>query len=199
MSANAKGTVVLLAGVGSNRLGWYGQLEVFGRTYRTIALDYRDVGDSDPMSEPYTLADLADDAAAVLSTLGVQRAHVVGIAMGGFVALQVAMRHPDLVEKLVLVATSAGGSTHVPPNPEMMALLGQPDLQLEAGERRRRTYARIAAPGYFESHPADWDRVADNARHRPQRQESYFRQLQAGLGKHVTRALPSHQPPSPAL
>ncbi len=194
--ANPQGTVLLLTGLGSNRLGWYGQLEVFGRTYRTIALDYRDVGDSDPMSEPYTLADLADDAAAVLSTLGVQRAHVVGISMGGFVAQQVALRHPDLVEKLVLVATSAGGSTHVPPNPEMMALLGQPDLQLEAGERRRRTYARIAAPGYFESHPADWDRVADNARHRPQRQESYFRQLQAGMTNDVSGQLDHIQAPT---
>src|SRR5260370_66302 len=92
--ANPQGTVLLLTGLGSNRLGWYGQLEVFGRTYRTIALDYRDVGDSDPMSEPYTLADLADDAAAVLSTLGVQRAHVVGISMGGFVAQQSALRRP---------------------------------------------------------------------------------------------------------
>jgi 3-oxoadipate enol-lactonase len=194
--ANPRGTVLLLTGLGGNRLGWYRQLEVLGRSYRTIALDYRDVGDSDPVFEPYTLVDLADDAAAVLSALGVQHAHVISISMGGFVALQLALRHPALVDKLVLVATSAGGSTHVPPSPEMMALLGQPDLQLEAGERRRRTYARIAAPGYFESHPEDWDRVAENARQLPQRQDAYFRQLQAGTTNDVSGQLDAIQLPT---
>ena len=64
-----KGTVLLLAGADSNRLTWYKQLDVFGRAFRTIAVDYRDTGDSDPVSEPYTIADLADDAAFVLAAL----------------------------------------------------------------------------------------------------------------------------------
>ena len=193
---NPKGTVLLLTGLGANRLGWYRQLEVFGRFYRAIALDYRDVGDSDPVSESYTLADLADDAATVLSALGVQRTHVVGISMGGFVALHLALRHPELVEKLVLVATSAGGSTHIPPSPEMMVMLGQPDLRLEVGERRRRTYARLAAPGYFESHSEDWDMVAETARYRPQSQEAFFRQLQASMTHDVSGQLDQIQAPT---
>ena len=76
-----KGTVLLLTGADSNRLTWYKQLDVFGRAFRTIAVDYRDTGDSDPASGPYTIADLADDAAFVLATLGVQRALVVGISL----------------------------------------------------------------------------------------------------------------------
>lgn len=87
-SPHPKGTVLLLAGADSNRLTWYKQLDVFGRAFRTIAVDCRDTGDSDPVSEPYTIADLADDAAFVLAALGVQRAHVVGVSLGGYVGLQ---------------------------------------------------------------------------------------------------------------
>ena len=69
-----RGTILLLTGLASKRLGWQRQLETFGRHYRTIALDHRDTGDSDPVAEPYTIGDLADGAAAVLRALGVDRA-----------------------------------------------------------------------------------------------------------------------------
>ena len=59
-----KGTILLLAGLSNDRLGWYRQLPVFGKEYRTIALDHRDTGASDPADDPYYIADLADDAAA---------------------------------------------------------------------------------------------------------------------------------------
>src|SRR5690349_16573676 len=86
--ADEKGTILLLTGLGSKRLGWVRQLEMFGREYRTLALDHRDTGDSDEVADDYTPADLADDAAAVLSALVVAHAHVVGISLGGFAALQ---------------------------------------------------------------------------------------------------------------
>ncbi len=193
-----KGTVLLLTGAGSNRLDWYRQLEVFGRTFRTIALDHRDTGDSDPVSEAYTLADLADDAVAVLSTVGVQRAHVVGISMGGYVALHVALRHPERVEKLVLVAASAGGSTHIQPSPELMAQVMQHyrDVQLEVGERRRRNWAMASAPGYFESHPEDWEKGAENARYHPLSREALIRQNQAVQVHDVSGQLEHIQAPT---
>lgn len=61
-----RGTIVLLVGLGAKRQGWYKQLPAFGRAYRTIALDYRDVGDSDEAREPYTIQDLAQDTIAVM-------------------------------------------------------------------------------------------------------------------------------------
>ena len=56
-------TVLLLCGIGAKRQGWYKQLPVLGRRFRTLALDYRDVGDSDAAGGPYTIAELADDVA----------------------------------------------------------------------------------------------------------------------------------------
>jgi pimeloyl-ACP methyl ester carboxylesterase len=184
-----KGTVVLLTGLGSKRLGWYRQLSVFGETYRTIALDHRDTGDSDLATAPYATADQADDVAAVLKALGIERAHFVGISMGGFISLEVVLRHPALVDKLVLTATSAGGSTHVAPAPEMLAMLGQDRRGMEPGDLARQTHMRIMAPGFAERHPEAMERIVANARYRPQPAEAYRRQLQSVMGNNAADRL----------
>src|SRR5438045_5673697 len=72
-----KGTILLLTGLASKRQTWYKQMADFGRSYRTIAIDHRDVGDSDPSPTPYNIADQADDAAAFLRALGIEKAHIV--------------------------------------------------------------------------------------------------------------------------
>ncbi|HLW03774.1 MAG TPA: alpha/beta fold hydrolase [Ktedonobacterales bacterium] len=184
-----QGAVLLLTGLAAKRLGWYKQLPVFGQTYRTIALDHRDTGDSDLATEPYTTADQADDAAAVLQALGIERAAVVGISMGGFISLELALRHPELVEKLVLTSTSAGGPTHVQPGPEMLAMLGRDRRGTEPGELGRQSYTLIMAPGYAERHPEEMERIVANARYRPQPAEAYLRQLQACMGHNAADRL----------
>jgi 3-oxoadipate enol-lactonase len=184
-----KGTVLLLTGLGAKRLGWYKQLDVFGQIYRAIAVDHRDTGDSDLTPAPYTTADQADDVAAMLKALGIQQAAIVGISMGGFISLELTLRHPELVEKLVLTSTSAGGPTHVQPGPEMLAMLAGDRRGMEPGEVGRQTYALIMAPGYAEHHPEVMERVTENARYRPQPAEAYRRQLQACMGHNASDRL----------
>ena len=183
------GTILLLTGLGAKRLGWYRQLEEFGKYYRTIAIDHRDVGDSDPASGPYTIAELADDASAVLKALDIKHSHVIGISMGGFIALELTLRHPEMVDKLVLVATSAGGSSHVQPAPAIQQRLAQRDFQTEVGEAAKQTYAIIMGPGYCQAHPDDCERIAEIARYRPLNPAAYFRQLQACLKHDATDRL----------
>lgn len=194
--ADERGTILLLTGLASKRLGWYGQIEVFGREYRTIAMDHRDTGDSDEVAEDYTPADLADDAAALLQALDISHAHVIGISLGGFAALQFALRHADMLDKLVLVSTSAGGSTHVPASPEIIALL-TPEPGLEVGERAIRSYSRIMAVEFVAAHPEALERIAHTARYRPQSAAGYMRQLRASLAHDVVDAL--HRITAPTL
>ncbi len=177
---NPKGTILLLTGLASKRLGWYKQLEVFGRSYRTLALDHRDVGDSDPTSEPYTIADLADDAAAFLGALGIAKSHIVGISMGGFISLELALRHPEMVDKLVLVSTSGGGITNVPASPVLWSGFFRRE-KLDAGERARKTYTRIMGPGFAANHPEVMEEIVQIARYRPMTAEAYSHQLRACL------------------
>ena len=67
--AQPRGTIFLLTGLGSKRQGWRNQLAVFGKEYRTLAVDFRDVGDSERVDQPYTVADLADDVAGMARAL----------------------------------------------------------------------------------------------------------------------------------
>lgn len=185
-----QGTVLLLTGLASKRQGWYQQINAFGQFYRTIALDHRDIGDSDPITEPYRIADQADDAAAVLQSLGVSQAAVVGISMGGFISLELTIRHPELVSRLVLTSTSAGGPTQIRAAPEILAMLKRPSNGREdPGITAQQSYAVIMAPGYADAHPEAMENTAAIARYRPQTGESYGRQLQAILGHDVTQRL----------
>lgn len=194
--ADVKGTILLLTGLASKRLGWARQLPVFGREYRTIAMDYRDTGDSDEVAESYTPADMADDAAALLEALGISHAHVVGISLGGFVALHFALRYANMLDKLVLVSTSPGGSVHVPASPEILALL-TPTPGMEAGERAIRAYSQIMAAEFVAAHPEELERIAGVARYRPQSGTAYMRQIGAVMAHDVVATL--HRITAPTL
>jgi 3-oxoadipate enol-lactonase len=77
-----------------------------------ISYDQRDVADSFASPGPYTMTDLGDDCVQLLDALGIEKAHVMGISYGGALALNVAVRHPDRVQTLIVGAapvTSAGG------------------------------------------------------------------------------------------
>jgi len=73
--------------------------------YRVIAADNRGAGRSAKPAGPYTIRQMAEDVAGVLTRLGIERAHVLGISMGGRIALSLALDHPKLVDHLVLAST----------------------------------------------------------------------------------------------
>ena len=77
------------------------------QTHRVICPDNRGSGWSRFADTPFTLADLADDVAAVLDAEEVRTATVLGISMGGMIAQELALRHPERVERLILVGTRA--------------------------------------------------------------------------------------------
>jgi 3-oxoadipate enol-lactonase len=174
-----RGTVLLLCGIGAKRQGWYRQLPVLGRRFRCLALDYRDVGDSDRVHAGYAIRDVAGDVLAFCDELEIARASFVGISMGGFIALEIALARPELVERLVLVVTSAGGPTHVSTAPEVMRALMPGDETLESGEGARRVCSLVAGPGFAERHPEAIDEFVEIARHRPMHVDAYLRQLEA--------------------
>lgn len=180
--AEPRGTILLLTGLGSKRQAWHNQLPEFGKYYRTIALDHREIGDSDLTHAPYKIADQASDAAAALRALGISKAHVVGISMGGFISLELALNYPELVQSLTLVSTSAGGATHVPPGPQMLQMLTQRD-PLEPGEFARRNYSMIMSQDFLQAHPESLDIIAQIANYKPLPEAVYQRQLYA-VSKH---------------
>lgn len=83
--------------------------------FRVIRFDNRGVGKSDAPKGPYTIADMAEDAVAVLDAAGVQRAHVYGASMGGGIVQELALTHPERVASLVLGCTAAPDRPVGPP------------------------------------------------------------------------------------
>lgn len=105
--AGAGPPLVLIGGLGLD-LSEYGQLiDALAPHYRVLAFDNRGAGRTEKPDEPYTVRQMAGDTAGLMQALGVERAHVVGMSLGGRIALDLALAHPQRVRSLVLVSTSA--------------------------------------------------------------------------------------------
>jgi pimeloyl-ACP methyl ester carboxylesterase len=97
--------LLCIMGFATDSTGWLLQVPAFAEHYRTIVFDNRGVGRSDKPGGAYTIHEMADDAAALLDHLQVDRAHVLGLSMGGMIAQELVLRHPGRVRGLVLAAT----------------------------------------------------------------------------------------------
>jgi 3-oxoadipate enol-lactonase len=97
--------LLLIMGLAADSTAWLFQLPAFAERYRTIVFDNRGVGRSSKPAGPYRIATMADDAAGLLDALGISRAHVVGVSMGGMIAQELALQHPEKVRGLVLACT----------------------------------------------------------------------------------------------
>jgi pimeloyl-ACP methyl ester carboxylesterase len=122
-SAGSGDPVLLIMGLGMAATGWWRTVPVLAEGLRVIAFDNRGVGRSDRTTGPYSLRQMAEDTVAVMDAAKLKRASVYGLSLGAMIAQYVALRYPDRVRALVLGASTAGGSTHELPEPEVMEFL----------------------------------------------------------------------------
>ncbi len=101
--------LLLIHGLGSSTRDWEPQVAEFSRRYQVIAFDLRGHGQSDKPAGPYTLPMFASDTAGLLRALGVDRAHVVGISLGGCVAFQLAVDCPSVLKTMTIVNSTPSG------------------------------------------------------------------------------------------
>jgi 3-oxoadipate enol-lactonase len=99
--------LVLIMGWGGDHTAWALQAGAFAAEHRVIALDNRGAGQSDVPAAPYTIAGMATDVVGLMDALGIDRAHICGASMGGMIAQELTLGHPDRVRTLGLHCTAA--------------------------------------------------------------------------------------------
>ncbi|MFW9805715.1 MAG: alpha/beta fold hydrolase [Candidatus Thorarchaeota archaeon] len=115
--------LVLIGGWASYRWVWFRQIPTLMQKYKCIVFDNRGAGKSSKPDYPYTIEMMAGDTVGLLDVLGIENAHILGISMGGLIAQQIALSHPEKVRSLILVSTHFGGSNYIPIPDDVVALL----------------------------------------------------------------------------
>lgn len=177
--------VVFLHGIGGNRDNWSHQLASFSTHYRAVAWDARGYGDSEDYEGPCRFEDFSDDLARLLDHLDVERAHLVGLSMGGRILMDFAVRHPARVRSLVIAGSFPSFGSALTPEqqhefmrlrreplergqsfpqlaPQLVAALAGPDAGARVLERMTGSIARLRAASYLKTLEAtlNFDRTA---------------------------------------
>lgn len=147
-------TVLLIMGIVMRAAFWRPAfIDALAREHRVICFDNRGTGASTREISDITPALWAGDALAVLDAVGTQRASVLGYSMGGRVAQELIVEHPERVEKAVMLASAVGGPQGVMPKPRALAAFGPPNGR-SAEELRWAGMEAIAGTGFAERDPA---------------------------------------------
>jgi pimeloyl-ACP methyl ester carboxylesterase len=126
--------------------------------HTVIVFDQRGIANTTIGSKPYTYQQIADDAAGLLDALKIPKADVMGYSLGSYLAQQLAITHPDKVNRLILVASSCGGKDHTPKPPEFIKLQSDMvnkslnNISLTAEEIKTVVSASLGS-GWIQLHP----------------------------------------------
>jgi pimeloyl-ACP methyl ester carboxylesterase len=150
--------VALVHGLGYGRWGWEPVVGPLAERFRVVLHDNRGIGASDVPSGPYSAARMASDVVAVLDDAGIERSHVVATSLGGMMAQELAVGHPERVDRLVLASTTPGGEGSYPMPEQTVRLIAEmPWLPLE--ESLRRGVENALSPGILAERPSLVDRI----------------------------------------
>jgi len=179
--------VLLIMGLGADSRMWMLQTPVFSSRYRCISLDNRGVGRSSAPEGSYTTEQMAGDALAVLDAAEIERAHIVGISLGGAIAQQVALKAPERVRSLTLAATWCARN----PYTERMAEVGRAVASIGDQVLIRSALLWTFSPGTIIGNAALLDQIERVAADLHPSPEAFLRQLDAVVAHDTVASLGS--------
>lgn len=181
--------MLLIQGMSATHMTWGGPfLAPLEESFECIAFDNRGMGLSGPAEMPFTIADLAEDTVGLLDALEIESAHVVGISMGGMVAQELALAHPERIRSLTLGATYCGGPEGTLMGPEDLQMLG---AAMASGEREqvlRAMWEINLSPG-FRADEARFKEFCEMATALPAPKQVILQQMRACSGHDTSTRL----------
>ncbi len=171
--------LVLISGFASGAWNWFKQTGELAKDFRVITFDPRGVAHSkisDDLVSTVSIQTIADDVANLLDELNIEKANVLGISFGGFVAQEFALNYPERLAKLILACTSFGGANHVPPAPEVLSAFASTD-NLNTLERIRKFMRPAFTPEFAERNADEVEKVCVLREQNIVPEKVYFQQL----------------------
>jgi 3-oxoadipate enol-lactonase len=181
--------LLMIAGMSGHSLHW-GEafLSALERDFELVLYDHRGVGRSSADEGPFTIAGLAADAAGLLEGLGIERAHVLGISMGGMVAQELALTAPERVLTLTLGCTYCGGPEARFTDDRVVNALAMAILSGDL-ERRLRAGWGFNVSAAFAGGEGNFERFSEVAMQYPIALEVIVAQVQAVIGHDTSQRL----------
>lgn len=152
--------LLLIMGLSAN-VDWWDPtfLGLLAERYHVVAFDNRGAGRSSKPEGPYTIPQMAADAAGLMDRLGWPSAHVLGMSMGGMIAQELTLMYPERVRKLVLVVTTCGGREQVLAAPEVYGILNMPKEGISPEVVAKGTLQLLFPKAFIKENPEIIDRV----------------------------------------
>jgi pimeloyl-ACP methyl ester carboxylesterase len=172
--------LVLIMGLRRNAEWWCQQIPELSKHFTIIAFDNRGAGRSDKPEMDYSIRLFADDTAGLMNFLGIPKAHVLGISMGGYIAQELAIKHPDKVNGLILGCTSCGGHRAVHMSEGRMEKFAA-NKGLTPEQILRKDMDLYFSDRFIRGHPERIEEFVSISLRYYQPAEAFFRQLNACL------------------
>jgi pimeloyl-ACP methyl ester carboxylesterase len=181
--------LVLIMGLSGDLTWWDLLARELEEDFRLLLFDNRGAGLTDKPEERYTIPLFASDTVGLMAALGVSRAHVFGVSMGGMIAQELVLRYPDRVDRLVLGCTHAGGGGFTMPSAEAVRA-----MTLTRGkspeEIARQNMTLLFGPTYRQEHPDLVEAMIHRYVQNPPLRKPFTQQFWAALGHDCYDRLP---------
>lgn len=182
--------LVMLMGLTANTDWWAPALvDRLACDFSLLMFDNRGAGRSSTGMRPFSVKQFADDTAGLMRGLGIERAHVIGVSMGGMIAQELALRWPGLVDRLVLCCTSCGGIHSTLPRFQAMKVLFRPRSD-DVVEQALRSVPVLFPEPWLTEHPEIREQFAESVSQAPISRQNAQRQIRAVGRFNTYRRLP---------